>query len=287
MYDPTIGRFISQDPIGFNAGDPNLYRYVGNGPTNATDPDGLKVRGVGDLLPRFKKYLDKDLNILIDKKKDPRGYARAEILQGMFKCNDTFVLRGNTIDENVKNLVAHVDARREALRRTWTKKFKFGAGSNFKENHTITPAPDFDTEPRKYYDSINNDQTSIACLFATELVMACGAGGTNKLLDRSATDQGDFVPGDWGYVYNDAHQWHVSQDRSGKPWDHGLEGENIIYAGSLGFWGHFGPGNTYFPYSKWIHDVGSWTSQKGDPSRPRLSTRVQCPAVGIDHIEEN
>ncbi len=41
MYDPTIGRWISEDPIGFAGGDPNLYRYVGNSPTNATDPSGL------------------------------------------------------------------------------------------------------------------------------------------------------------------------------------------------------------------------------------------------------
>jgi RHS repeat-associated protein len=40
------GRFISQDPIGFSAGDANLYRYVGNGPANATDPDGLYGRVV-------------------------------------------------------------------------------------------------------------------------------------------------------------------------------------------------------------------------------------------------
>ena len=32
---------FSNDPIGFAAGDANLYRYVGNGPTNATDPSGL------------------------------------------------------------------------------------------------------------------------------------------------------------------------------------------------------------------------------------------------------
>jgi hypothetical protein len=32
---------ISKDPIGFAAGDVNQYRYVGNGPTNATDPSGL------------------------------------------------------------------------------------------------------------------------------------------------------------------------------------------------------------------------------------------------------
>src|SRR5262245_46570497 len=41
MYDPRIGRFLEQDPSGFEAGDPNLYRYVHNSPTNATDPSGL------------------------------------------------------------------------------------------------------------------------------------------------------------------------------------------------------------------------------------------------------
>lgn len=42
MYDPSVGRFVSQDPIGFDAGDSNLYRYVDNSPTNAVDPSGLK-----------------------------------------------------------------------------------------------------------------------------------------------------------------------------------------------------------------------------------------------------
>ena len=40
-YDPAIGRFISEDPSGYVAGDTNLYRYVGNSPTNLTDPSGL------------------------------------------------------------------------------------------------------------------------------------------------------------------------------------------------------------------------------------------------------
>ena len=39
-YDPHLGRFISQDPIGFDGGDLNLYRYVGNSPENGTDPTG-------------------------------------------------------------------------------------------------------------------------------------------------------------------------------------------------------------------------------------------------------
>src|SRR5437016_3358727 len=41
MYDPTTGRWTSEDPTGFAGGDANLYRYVGNNPTNATDPSGL------------------------------------------------------------------------------------------------------------------------------------------------------------------------------------------------------------------------------------------------------
>ena len=41
FYDPAAGRFIKQDPLGMAAGDPNLYRYVGNSPTNGTDPSGM------------------------------------------------------------------------------------------------------------------------------------------------------------------------------------------------------------------------------------------------------
>src|SRR5262249_34239504 len=41
-YDPQSQRWISQDPMGFNAGDSNLYRYVNNPPTNAIDPSGLQ-----------------------------------------------------------------------------------------------------------------------------------------------------------------------------------------------------------------------------------------------------
>ena len=39
-YDPKIGRFITQDPIGFWGGI-NFYSYVGNSPLNWGDPWGL------------------------------------------------------------------------------------------------------------------------------------------------------------------------------------------------------------------------------------------------------
>jgi RHS repeat-associated protein len=37
---PATGRFISEDPAGFTAGDANLYAYVHNNPTNLIDPTG-------------------------------------------------------------------------------------------------------------------------------------------------------------------------------------------------------------------------------------------------------
>jgi hypothetical protein len=45
MYDPSIGRWLTEDPEGFQAGDPDLYRYVGNNATNLTDPSGLQAMG--------------------------------------------------------------------------------------------------------------------------------------------------------------------------------------------------------------------------------------------------
>ena len=43
-YDPMAGRFISEDPIGFNGGDVNLQRYVNNSSINWIDPTGLDVK---------------------------------------------------------------------------------------------------------------------------------------------------------------------------------------------------------------------------------------------------
>ncbi len=53
-YDPVQGRWLSQDPIGFSAGDANLYRYVENGVTGAVDPSGLAD------FPAGTKYIRRD-----------------------------------------------------------------------------------------------------------------------------------------------------------------------------------------------------------------------------------
>jgi RHS repeat-associated protein len=40
-YHPSTARWMSQDPLGFSAGDTNLYRYVSGNPVNYKDPSGL------------------------------------------------------------------------------------------------------------------------------------------------------------------------------------------------------------------------------------------------------
>jgi RHS repeat-associated protein len=46
MYDPHLGRFLQTDPIGY-VSDYNLYAYVGNDPTNKTDPMGMIILTLG------------------------------------------------------------------------------------------------------------------------------------------------------------------------------------------------------------------------------------------------
>src|SRR4028119_1135297 len=47
-YAPQTARWLSRDPIGFDGGDFNLYRYVFNSPVNWADPLGFKPNNPSD-----------------------------------------------------------------------------------------------------------------------------------------------------------------------------------------------------------------------------------------------
>jgi hypothetical protein len=41
MFDPNLGRWMQNDPIGFEGGDVNLYGYEGENPVRYVDPSGM------------------------------------------------------------------------------------------------------------------------------------------------------------------------------------------------------------------------------------------------------
>lgn len=63
-YQPDTGRFISEDPLGFAAGDPNLYAYVANSPTNHTDPTGTCFAAAWVSFDRSFELLDQGTALL-------------------------------------------------------------------------------------------------------------------------------------------------------------------------------------------------------------------------------
>jgi RHS repeat-associated protein len=45
FYDSGTGRFLSEDPLGFGGGGPNLFTYADGRPTSSSDPTGLDALG--------------------------------------------------------------------------------------------------------------------------------------------------------------------------------------------------------------------------------------------------
>jgi RHS repeat-associated protein len=58
VYSPLLGRWLQPDPIGFSAGDVNLYRYCGNGSVDARDPFGLVITGTDEAMKLLREARD-------------------------------------------------------------------------------------------------------------------------------------------------------------------------------------------------------------------------------------
>jgi RHS repeat-associated protein len=71
-YDPRIGRFLQEDPIGFDGGDLNLFAYVGNNVPNERDPKGLAK--CGKCWELIKKLFEYCKTLVFKKRPPPKAY---------------------------------------------------------------------------------------------------------------------------------------------------------------------------------------------------------------------
>jgi RHS repeat-associated protein len=95
-YSPTLQSFISQDPVGFFAGDLNLYRYVRNNPLRYIDPLGLELILSPDFSPEQAARINEAITniestsrgaVLVDRaRSDP---SRITITPGDYDDPDT------------------------------------------------------------------------------------------------------------------------------------------------------------------------------------------------------
>jgi len=67
-YDAGTGRFISEDPLGFDGGTVNLYEYAGDNPVLFVDPNGLFAKkliiGIAKKIP--SKVVQKVIGKIFD-----------------------------------------------------------------------------------------------------------------------------------------------------------------------------------------------------------------------------
>jgi RHS repeat-associated protein len=56
-YDPAAGRFLNEDPRGFNSGDGNFYEYTLDDPINHTDASGMQAEPLPVPVPASDPWL--------------------------------------------------------------------------------------------------------------------------------------------------------------------------------------------------------------------------------------
>lgn len=103
-YDPGIGKFIGQDPIGFLSEHLNLYSYVGNIPASSTDPLGLKDTRKSPIVPSNGSVINNSSNPIIilnslekgayleslyPGKGTPNSLGRSKDVDGFWTCQNS------------------------------------------------------------------------------------------------------------------------------------------------------------------------------------------------------
>jgi RHS repeat-associated protein len=101
IYDAGTGRFLSEDPLGYEGSGSSLYEYAGDNPITNEDPLGLKYwsRSLGTFLDRVagKKLLDAVGDDIADEIEDAPIDAALEGLENAANCATGSSLPGNLV----------------------------------------------------------------------------------------------------------------------------------------------------------------------------------------------
>lgn len=132
MYHPTLGRFVTLDPIGIDAGDVNLYRVEGNNPTNNLDPSGLlwvsAVAGTLPLLPAAQP--PKEPKLPTSKTLSWNDYKKV-------KSGDSAAFTAGGLHYNVKDIKTASQAQGCDFIGSATLQVKFRAEFNPKDSYVM------------------------------------------------------------------------------------------------------------------------------------------------------
>jgi len=193
----TTGQWLTEDPLGFGGGDTNLKRFVGNGPTNGTDPSGLEI------ISNFEidSYLDEVMVTKYMKEKKNDGYhytsdgvqwknrdypseivAKMIISKRQFTLNNLLGTKDGAIAALKRQVVARIDKIGAALK----KKYEFGAGKKERFNPDIWELKDGQWKPKPGVRQADADKDilehgekyAIACALATEICIRAGGEST-------------------------------------------------------------------------------------------------------------
>jgi len=191
------------------------------------------------------------------------------IVTRMMAAESDFSISGKLLSEEKRNFNVHIRTRLNIIKLADDKKYKFGAGEEVVRTPIEPNVKSSVLRSSAYFNSINNSKTAIACLEVIKLTFFAGMG--KPVIKQSSflrkRDLDKWIPGDWGYIYNQNHQRHNKKMNTGIL-KSGSEGENIIHVGKFGtnderFWGHITDDLTYNSINDWSDMINGWSSTKG------------------------